>query len=219
MTVDDVRFRTQFSTESTRYLCELRSGLEEEGALPCYNDNDLVIVVDSSGSIGQEHYAIALEFTTRLAIAWADNPQNRLAFIVYSTNAQRIIGLEDNLSVQEIRDTVYSAPYLNSGTASHLGLDLAFQQIQQSNRTTVPQNLVFLTDGASDSSLSTKSSAERVRDAGIKAFAVGIGENVVKDELLAIAGDKPEHVFNTDGFEDLLKLLLPVSKIVCEEAK
>jgi len=213
-TVGSLKLRTQFNTVSNRYICELKDDLPEEEPVPCYNDNDLVIVVDSSGSIGQDNYQIALEFVTRLAITWVDNPKNRLAVIIYADDAQSIIGLADTISVAQIKDTVYHAPYLNGGTASDLGLDRALEEFT-SNQRAVPLNLVFMTDGVSNDPNATLASAQNIQEAGIRSFSVGIGASINPTELQDIAGNDPSHVFNTDGFANLLKLLQPVSQNIC----
>ncbi len=215
-TTGGLKLRTQFQTVSNRYICELRSGPIEEEPIPCYSDNDLVIVVDSSGSIGQSNYLVALEFTTRLALAWADNPTNHLSVIVYSNSAQTVFELGQKLSVNEIRDKVYSISYMGGGTASHLGLTKALEQFQQHSRS-VPKNMVFLTDGASNDRQATATAAKNVQDAGVRSFSVGIGSGIGLDELLTIAGNETDHVFNTEGFADLLKLLQPVSLRVCDK--
>ncbi|CAL8068234.1 unnamed protein product [Orchesella dallaii] len=53
---DVPKYATYFNTVSQRYICELVQGGEGEMAEPCYNDNDLIIVVDSSGSISHHKY-------------------------------------------------------------------------------------------------------------------------------------------------------------------
>lgn len=214
-TVGSLKLRTQFNTVTTRYICEMKEGEEEEEAEPCYNDNDLVIAVDSSGSIGEPDYMYALEFAARLATAWADNPNNRLSVLVYSTSVRPILSLNQNLTVAQLRDVIYNAPYLNASTNSHLALDTTIQEFQDNPRT-VPHNLVFLTDGASTNQAATLVSAQNVQNAGIRSFSVGIGAAIKQAELEAIAGNDSGHVFNTGGFEDLLKLLQPVSRRVCD---
>lgn len=212
------KLRTEFQTVSNRYICELKSGLVEEEATPCYTDNDLVIVVDSSGSIGQSNYMVALEFTTRLAIAWADNPKNRLSVIIFASTSQAVFNLGQQLTVSEIRDKVYSIGYTGGGTQSHLGLNMALAQFTTYNGT-VPKNMVFLTDGASGDPTATATSARNVNAAGVRSFSVGIGSSLNAGELLIIAGNKQDHVFDTTGFDNLLKLLQPVSESVCEGSK
>ncbi|CAL8085645.1 unnamed protein product [Orchesella dallaii] len=213
--VGSIKFETHFNTVSHRYICELKYGQPGEEAEPCYTDNDLVIVVDSSDSIGQVNYITALDFAAKLIIAWVDNPNNRVSFVIYSNTAQSVIGLNESLTISQIRDRVYNAPYLAGGTASNQGINQAFNEFL-SNVRAVPQNMVFLTNGVSNIPPDTLLAAQTVHTAGIRPFSVGIGSNINQEELLAIAGNNPDHVFNTDGFDELLKLLQPVSRRVCD---
>ncbi|CAL8071043.1 unnamed protein product [Orchesella dallaii] len=213
-TVGSPKLQTQFNTVSSRYMCEIKLGEAGEEAEPCYSDNDLVVVVDSSGSIGQVNYMAALEFAAKLATAWIDNPNNRISVVIYSSSVQSVIGLGESVTVSQLRERVYNAPYLGGGTASDLGINQAVSEFQSNSRA-VPKNMVFLTDGVSNSPTATLAAAQRAQAAGIRAFSVGITTNINQQELLAIAGNNSDHVFNTDGFEDLLKLLQPVSRRVC----
>ncbi|ODM91664.1 Vitrin [Orchesella cincta] len=214
-TVGSPRLRTQFNTVSSRYICEIRLSEDGEEAEPCFSDNDLVIVVDSSSSIGQVNYLSALEFAAKLATAWVDNPNNRISVVIYSSSVLSVIGLGEAVTVSQIRDRVYNATYLSGGTASDLGINAAVTEFKNNARA-VPKNMVFLTDGSSNSPSLTLAAAQNALAAGIRSFSVGIGTNINQQELLAIAGNDSTHVFNTDGFEDLLKLLQPVSRRVCE---
>lgn len=86
---------------------------------------------------------VALEFTARLALAWADNPNNRLSLIIFSNDAKTVFGLNNRLSTKQIRDAVYKAPYIAGLTASDLGIAQALRESNQTSRN-VPKNLVFL---------------------------------------------------------------------------
>ncbi|CAL8068230.1 unnamed protein product [Orchesella dallaii] len=211
----DLKYATSFNTDTKRYLCEKLSGTEEEVAVPCYSDNDLVVVVDSSKSIGQDEYVTALDFVTHLVTAWADNPGNRVAVIVYSSNAEIVLELTEDLTVEEIRKRVQTATYLDSGTMSDLGINLAVAELQNNNRS-VPQNVVFLTDGTSESPSATILAAQNAREAEIRGFAVGIGSDIKQEELNAIAGNNSTRVFKADQVKNLLKLLQRVSQRVCK---
>lgn len=184
-------------------------------AVPCYSDNDLIIVVDASGSIGPSNFMMALEFTTKLAVTWADNPGNRVSVIKYSSGSVSVFDLSKKLTVEQIRQVIYDAAYDGGTTASDKALEQARQEFS-SNPREVPKNIVFLTDGGSNNPPATASVAATVQEAGIRAFSVGITLNVNEEELLVIAGNKTNHVFQIEEFDKLLELLQPVSVKVCE---
>lgn len=208
-----INFRTAYQTALKRYICEVRTSKGEE-ALPCYSDNDLVISIDSSGSISPDQYKVALEFAARLASTWMDNQGNRLSVFVYSNQVKPILSMNEIKSVQQTRNAIYKSAHLNQGTASHLALRFAISQFNLNARN-VAKNLVFLTDGESNDANLTAQVASQVRKAGIRTFSVGIGSGVGTKELLTIAGDS-KRVFKTEGFNDLLVLLSPISRQLCK---
>jgi len=214
----EIEYKTQPATTTSRYICEgerVDDGDQEQIPIPCFKDNDLVIVIDSSGSIGDASYEVAKEFTTRLATTWVDHIGSRVSVLIYSNDATTIMGLTDDQTVDSIKQKVYNMPHLGGGANSHLGIDLAFQEFQ-ANARNVPQNMVFLTDGQSNSECLTKASADRAKRFGIRAFSVGIGSGIGQAELLAIAGGVSDHVFSTTQFDELLVILRPLSIKLCE---
>lgn len=214
----EIELKTQASTAATRYICEGQradDGDEEQIPIPCFKDNDLVIVVDSSGSIADEHYAIAKEFTTRLATTWIDHAGSRVSVLIYSATAESIFGLTDDQGVQAIKDKVYNMPHMKGSTNSHLGIDLAVAELEN-NKRNVLENMVFLTDGGSSNKAATKVSAEQATSLGVRTYSVGIGGSVDENELLVIAGGVQDHVFKPTQFDELLAVLRPLSIKVCE---
>lgn len=213
---DGYQFKSQFNTVTSRFICEIKSdgGGEETEPEPCYEDNDLVIAVDSSGSIGEDKYEIALEFASKLAYTWADSGGNRVSVVIYSDVAETVIPLDNTLSQQEIREKAHGARYMNSGTNSHLGLDTAREEFEANPRQ-VPTNIVFMTDGGAANKNLLAAAIEKVKQAGIRTISVGIGPSIVESELLDIAQGNKDHVFTVNEFDKLLTLLKKVSQVVC----
>jgi len=213
----EIEYKTEANTKTIRYICEGQREDEDEEQIPvpCYKDNDLIIVVDSSGSISQTHYEIAKEFTARLATTWVDHNNSRVSVIIFSTDTQIIFSLIDDQSVPTMKEKIYNMPHMAGGTNTHRALDLVRSEFEKHYRN-VTQNLVLLTDGQSANPAATKASADAVIAAGIRSHAVGIGSSIGQAELLVIAGGHADRVFTTDQFDELLALLRPLSKKVCE---
>ncbi|KAG4074191.1 hypothetical protein HA402_015494 [Bradysia odoriphaga] len=200
-------------TELYPYICEIQ---RETRAVDCYNENDLIIVLDSSGSIGSGNYSTTLSFVERLASAFTVYEPSRLAFIIFSDVAQLQIHLTNSYSREFISRTILDTPYMDSGTATWLGIDLAIAQFDSSPRD-IPLNMVILTDGMSNDEALTIASAQRATARGIRMFSVGITDATNPAELLVLAGGIRERVFSTDTFDELINLLAPVSLTVCSE--
>lgn len=183
-------------------------------AVDCYETNDLIIVLDSSGSIEPHNYAIALSFVERLAAAFTVHVPSRIAFIIYSDEAEVIINITNSNTRAEISSIILNTRYMERGTRTWLGIDLAIAQFNSSPRE-VPLNMVVLTDGLSNDEALTIAAAQRASAKGIRSFSVGITEEINYEELRIIAGGVTNRIFTTDTFDELIYLLAPVSLTVC----
>jgi len=207
----DASWRTVSNSQLNRYICEVQVPTI---AVPCYQTNDLAIVLDSSGSIGAANFEIAKYFVNELANAFTVNSPSRLAFITYSSEATTRIDLTNTLSRGAISSTILATPWEAGNTYTNLAIDLAVQQLTSTPRA-VPLNMVVLTDGESTVPSATIASANAANALGIRVFSVGITPSVNQQELLTIAGNDPNRVFTTVNFDELVKLLAPLSLKIC----
>lgn len=184
--------------------------------VPCYNTNDLVIVLDGSGSIGNSNFETAKRFVDKLAAAYNVQSSSRVSFITYSDTANSIISLTNTLTPDAMSSIILSAPYRASVTYTDLGIDAAVREFTLYPRT-VPRNMVVLTDGISTDPAATLVPADTAINMGIRTFQVGIGNGVNQSELLNIANGNQNRVFNANTFDDLVKLLNPLSRALCKK--
>jgi len=194
--------------------CQRGSFCAPNIAPACYNDNDLIILLDSSGSIGSTNYDTAKEFVNELAKAYKAQSASRVAFYIFSNTVAEVFGLTNTLSASAMSSAILGATYLNSNTATAAGIDAAVAEFIAYPRS-VPLNLVVITDGLSNNSTATAEAAENASDNGIVTYSVGVGSSVNQQELLDIANSDSTHVFNAASFDDLVNLLDPISRTVC----
>lgn len=182
--------------------------------VPCYQTNDLAIVLDSSGSIGAANFVIAKDFVDQLTGAFTRHSESRLSYITYSTGATVRIDIRNAFTPAQISTIILNTPFEAGSTATHLGIDAGVAQFSASPRA-LPRNMVVLTDGVSNNRALTVASANVAISQGIRTFSVGITPNVNQEELLAIAGNDPGRVFTSHDFAELVKLLAPLSLKIC----
>lgn len=229
----DASWSTVSYTQLHRYICEVNynfylsdakskeySKLKQVHAAatsiaqPCYRINDLVIVLDSSGSIGSDNFEKAKQFVERLVGAFTVYSSNRVSFVTYSHYATTRIELTNSLSPAEISSKILATDFEAGSTNTHWGIELATGQLLSSRRG-VPMNMVILTDGESNFPNVTVDVANEAIRNGIRTFSVGITQYVNQNELLAMAGNDSSRVFTTENFDDLINLLAPLSLKVC----
>lgn len=183
----------------------------------CYNNNDLVILLDSSGSIGSKNYATAKEFVNELAKAYAAQSASRVAVYLFSNTVVKVFGLTNTLSADAMSSAILGATYINSNTDTASGIDEAVAEFLAYPRA-VPLNLVVITDGLSNDPTATALAAEDAISNGIRTYSVGVGASVDQQELLDIADGNSSHVFNAATFDGLVNVLDPISRTICSNS-
>ncbi|RXN15575.1 collagen alpha-1(XIV) chain-like protein [Labeo rohita] len=85
---------------------------------------------------------------------------------------------------------------------------------ESGSRSDVPKIVILITDGKSSDDVLLP--AQRLRDAGIELFAIGV-MNADEKELRAIASPPEEtHVYNVDDFRFMLDIMEKLTRSVCE---
>jgi uncharacterized protein with von Willebrand factor type A (vWA) domain len=175
----------------------------------------MIIVMDSSGSIGEANYQIALQFVANLSTAFTASSRSRLGFHLFSSNTRKIIPITNSLSPDEIQTAILSSPYLRRGTRTDLGVKTALRDFQLYARPGVPRTLVVLTDGMSEQPGLTSQAAASAKEEGLRMFSIGITSGVNEDELVSLAGRDELRVYKANNWTDLESLLIQTSREFC----
>lgn len=112
------------STSTPPNISSSTEQIDPTNPVSCNITNDLVILIDGSGSVGKPNFDISLEFTARLCLAWKKQPQSQISVIVFSTTAYSLFSLRESLNIgtDEIMEVVLHANHPEDLTYTHLGL-------------------------------------------------------------------------------------------------
>ena len=118
----------------------------------CIGVFDLVVVMDSSGSINEEELAKAKNFL-KIVVDLLDISSTgiHLGFVNYASSAVLEFCLMDKFSKTDIKDCIDDAMQIGNGTRTDKALTLATNCSLTEGRMNIPQVIMTLTDGASDS--------------------------------------------------------------------
>ncbi len=176
----------------------------------------VIVVLDSSGSIGADNYKKEKILAYDLARAFENTPTNRFGFTIFSSSVKKIVPLNNNLSPADLNSNILNAVYMAYQTNTDLAVNSAVDEFTALGRTGVTKNLVVITDGASNNPSATLTAINNAISKGIRTFAVGIGSGTSSSELLALAGGDEDRLFTADNFDELTALLDPLRQVVCE---
>ena len=182
-------------------------------AVKCHQT--IVVVMDSSGSIGEENYQKELSFVENLLKLMAikakkGNLKLCAGLIAYSTDVHVEVDLccENSLcKVMELFDT-NALHYLGGSTNTAGALKVARQMLQAA--ASYQKVAIVTTDGYSNTGGSPITIAKQMRDEdGTRIMALGVGTNTDDAELMGMSGkNRVTNIASFDEFRGLSNKLL-----------
>jgi len=171
---------------------------------------DLVIVLDSSTSVGETNYNKMLQFCKDfLGNADIDSGSVQVGIVVYSTGVQKQFDLNTYTTKADMFDAIDNIPYVYGSTNTADGIASMIKMFNRNagDRPEVPNVGIVITDGVSNiNSRRTIPEADNARAAGIHVYAIGIGLTDTR-EIDAIANQPTEeNRFNVQSFDELVGL-------------
>ncbi|KAJ3609169.1 hypothetical protein NHX12_023693 [Muraenolepis orangiensis] len=189
---------------------------------------ELVFVVDSSESVGPDHFEVAKDFVNALVDRVSVSREaSRVGVVLYSHVAVVAVSLTQQHSGQDdVKAAVRAMPYLGEGTFTGSAVRRAGQLFRSASRPGVRQVAVLLTDGPADGRdvVGPVEAAAELRAAGVEVFVIGVLNRDDPDyagfqaEVKAVASDPDnEHVFLINDFMTLPTLESKLLSRICEE--
>ncbi|KAL5006010.1 hypothetical protein ScPMuIL_017168 [Solemya velum] len=184
----------------------------------CSSKADVVFVIDSSTSVGEQNFRKVLDFSVEvLKLADIDLGNVRVAFITYSTSAQIHFHLGELQTKSEITAAIRNIPYVRGETNTQLALHMMWSEVFQMNKRRDAEKIAFVvTDGVSNiNERRTIQEATLAKSHGINIFVVGIElEQVIELEGIASQPLK-DHLYTAENFGRLIHIQEDLSRLFC----
>ena len=167
---------------------------------------DVVFVIDESGSIGSTRFQLIREFTANITTQLIHNyPNSAVGVILFDSSAQIHFNLLTYTSLNALLSAISNLPYNGGGTNTAGALTLLLSTAQDGTlglRSNSSKVAIVITDGQSSDQSATLSAATALHAANIfDVYAVGV-DAADMTELEGIASS-PEFVFFTDSFNNI----------------
>ena len=170
---------------------------------------DIVLLLDSSGSIGIDNWYKVLNFTQEIVNSFTIGPDNvRVGVIWYGNRASIAFHMNTYDNEAEVLQAIGSIRYKDQNTNTSGALRTMHESMftEVNGDRVAAQNIgILISDGAAnrDEDL-TIPEANAARAAGITLFAIGIGDAIDPEELRGIANEPSEQfTFEATGFDTL----------------
>lgn len=184
----------------------------------CRGKLDLCVVLDGSGSIGDENYQKAKDFVATIIESFSLE-HTRIAMIVFSNEPTTVFELNNGKNIKQLANLAKTAIYPDAGTRTDLGINHAIEMFIRSPNAQdngVPKIMIVFTDGESNSESDMNGAVARIRKNNINSLSIGIGPSINPAELLQIALDDQNKVFQLADFAALQDFLQKISSVTCE---
>ncbi|ELU08766.1 hypothetical protein CAPTEDRAFT_228894 [Capitella teleta] len=186
---------------------------------------DVVMVLDSSGSIKEENWFKVLNFTKIILDAFPYGDRGiRMGVIWYGNRADIAFHLNDYNNTDAIKNAIDSKMrWKDEATNTSGAIRVMYESMftyEHGDRYSIPNVGIIITDGESnrDQNL-TIPEADEARKKGIYVFALGIGDDINQKELEGIGNPDSENMtytFNVDSFEALPMISSMLVSAACE---
>ncbi|XP_065269460.1 collagen alpha-3(VI) chain [Emys orbicularis] len=180
---------------------------------------DIIFLVDSSWSIGKEHFQLVREFLYDVVKSLAVGGNDfRFALVQFSGNPHTEFQLNTYHSTQDVLSHISNMPYLGGGNKTGKGLEYLIQNHltkAAGSRASdgVPQIIIVLTDGRSQDDVALPSSV--LKSADVNVFAVGV-QDAMEGELKEVVSEpRDTHLFNLENITALHAIVGDLVASVC----
>lgn len=187
----------------------------------CFGRADIAFLLDSSKRVGKQRFTMLKKFITDTltGLGRIDHNNLQVAVIRYSEPdaIDEIIHLNSYRSMASLSKAIMAIPY-NPGksfTAKALNKlrSSTFSPIYGA-RDLLPKIAVLITDDVAADRQSLALESRMTRFGGIRSFAVGVGKNFDKNELLKLTGHESRTLFTS--FSDLRQNAKILRSKICE---
>lgn len=180
---------------------------------------DIVFMVDSSSSVGNENYPKVKEFVKSLArLVNVTSEKSRVAVIAYGGSPILVVRFDGYNSLGEFDKKVEDMPLLSSSSRR---MDVALQtaaQVLNTARQHVPKIAVLLTTGKqTPGGISLNTASQQLRSLNASTLVVAIGQQYDKQELGPVVADQ-EDLFEIPSFNALASRARTIGQAIEEKS-
>ncbi|XP_059724117.1 collagen alpha-3(VI) chain isoform X5 [Haemorhous mexicanus] len=182
-------------------------GAQQQAAVKTIAVADIIFLVDSSWSVGKEHFQLVREFLYDVVKALDVGGNDfRFALVQFSGNPHTEFQLNTFPSTQDVLSHIANMTYVGGGAEPGKGLEYLIEKHltkAAGSRASegVPQVIVVLTDGQPRDDVALPSSL--LNSARVNLFAVGVQEPVEGELQEVASGPLDTHRFNLENFTTL----------------
>lgn len=181
--------------------------------------NDLVFIVDGSWSVGYADFDTAKNWLINITSSFDIGPAyTQVAVVQYSDLPRLEFHLGQHRTNQQLINALKGMKYLGGNTQTGRAIKFATENVfPSSQRTNLAKNkiAIVVTDGKSQDDVAEIAAQARAQN--IIMFAVGVGSEITKSELVAIANSpSTDYVLYAEDYTTIDRIKETMQQKICE---
>ncbi len=187
------------------------------------------MVLDESGSVMAHNFELVRQFVIQYVDSLQIGPDdNRVGVITFNESAREQFSLDTHTNAASLRNAVAALPYSQGSTNIPNALCQLLRVFSADGRTdpSVFRVALVLTDGESTvttndcgyTTVAEAAAALRTASQPINVFVIGVGSNVRREDLEAIASQK-QYIFSPADFSLMLCVQSVQEEQICNTSK
>lgn len=183
----------------------------------CSSAIDVVLVLDSSGSIDDGEYEVMRQFALDMVDALSVSAQGaHVGVVQFGNPADNIVEVQLSGDRTAVRSALANMNQLKGSTDMAGGLGLARGELAARGRNGVGQTAVILSDGKAERPDDATRAAQALKDAGVSVFAIGVGDELDVGHLQSLVSTPVvRHFFYASEFTELARIMVQLVVSVC----
>ncbi|KAL3854733.1 hypothetical protein ACJMK2_013983 [Sinanodonta woodiana] len=187
--------------------------------ISCVSRKDIIFVLDSSSSVGEENFELALEFVSSVVEELSrGGSDNRYAMITFSNDVQLVFSLGRYSSAGTILNAIKYTRYRpgSTNTAGGLRTALEISSPEYGDRKDVDNIVILVADGQSNvNTEDTIPAADDLKKTGAKIITIGVGLSNYQE--LESIGSGAENVYKVTTYNVLGDVKADILENSCSE--
>ncbi|CAI9741730.1 Hypothetical predicted protein [Octopus vulgaris] len=177
---------------------------------------DLLFVIDSSGSVGGPNFQKTKTFLNNV-VSNLDISQNetRVAVLRFSSKPYVMFNFDKHSTKAAVTSAI---AYNGGGTNTDSALDLARTSVfaNTTRKSVAVKVLVLVTDGKSSSENKTVAAAQKLKDAGVTIFTIGVVNPKVSELIASASEPSCTHFINLKSYSEIDFIVREIESKSCK---
>ncbi|XP_035426260.1 collagen alpha-1(VI) chain [Cygnus olor] len=210
-----------FLQNITSYVCREKKCPDYTCPITFTNLADIMLLVDSSTSVGSKNFETTKNFVKRLAERFleASKPAEdsvRVAVVQYSGKTQQKVEVPFQRNYTVIAKAIDNMEFMNDATDVNAALEYIMRLYQRSSRPGAKKKVLVFSDGNSQgiTARAIERTVQEVQQAGIEIYVLAVGSQVNEPNIRVLVTGKSadydvaygeRHLFRVPDYTSLLR--------------